>query len=128
MLSELHVAGMRQANPCSSQSPISICNRAMITRKTRSSSSKTSGLEPPVAVALKDTDIEPGSTATARRAGGSGKINGKGKGGTSGSGNGNGDGHGVVPRHERTPSGDEPVFEMVVLGSGGGPLETDCSG
>lgn len=22
----------------------------------------------------------------------------------------------------------EPVFEMVVLGSGGGPLETDCSG
>jgi len=21
-----------------------------------------------------------------------------------------------------------PVFEMVVLGSGGGPLETDCSG
>lgn len=22
----------------------------------------------------------------------------------------------------------EPAFEMVVLGSGGGPLETDCSG
>lgn len=21
-----------------------------------------------------------------------------------------------------------PVFEMIVLGSGGGPLETDCSG
>lgn len=24
--------------------------------------------------------------------------------------------------------GHGPVFEMIVLGSGGGPLETDCSG
>lgn len=28
------------------------------------------------------------------------------------------------PLHANTP----PVFEMVVLGCGGGPLETDCSG
>jgi hypothetical protein len=26
------------------------------------------------------------------------------------------------------PGRREPVFEMVVLGAGGGPLETDCSG
>lgn len=26
------------------------------------------------------------------------------------------------------PPVPQPAFEMVVLGSGGGPLETDCSG
>lgn len=37
---------------------------------------------------------------------------------------------GVESSQESKTSDDtaEPVFEMVVLGSGGGPLETDCSG
>ena len=32
----------------------------------------------------------------------------------------------VEPKGSGSQQG--PVFEMVVLGSGGGPLETDCSG
>jgi hypothetical protein len=34
----------------------------------------------------------------------------------------------MASKSKPTREKDEPVFEMVVLGSGGGPLETDCSG
>jgi len=34
----------------------------------------------------------------------------------------------VGSKNVEEPGARTPVFEMVVLGSGGGPLETDCSG
>lgn len=35
---------------------------------------------------------------------------------------------GTAAKAKSAQQSDKPVFEMVVLGSGGGPLETDCSG
>ena len=40
---------------------------------------------------------------------------------------GNPDG-GAAEQPKGRGSDQDPVFEMIVLGSGGGPLETDCSG
>lgn len=34
----------------------------------------------------------------------------------------------VGSKNVKVPGDKIPVFEMVVLGAGGGPLETDCSG
>jgi hypothetical protein len=34
----------------------------------------------------------------------------------------------VGSKDVEVPGNRTPVFEMVVLGAGGGPLETDCSG
>ena len=34
----------------------------------------------------------------------------------------------VGSKDVEVPGDRTPVFEMVVLGAGGGPLETDCSG
>ena len=34
----------------------------------------------------------------------------------------------VGSKNVKVPGDKTPVFEMVVLGAGGGPLETDCSG
>lgn len=37
-------------------------------------------------------------------------------------------GDGAAEEPNGSGSDQGPVFEMIVLGSGGGPLETDCSG